>query len=432
MIVLLTGATGLLGRRLTQALLLAGHEVVQVRRHVSEPGNDRQGLPDLRQIEGDFSCDQRTSDWVDRLRGVDVVVNAAGILRESRTQTFSDVHVRGPSALFDACAQAGVRRIVQVSALGADEGARSGYHLSKRAADDHLLALPLSAVVVQPSLLFGPGGASASLFSTLAAMPVVPVPGTGQQMIQPLHVDDAVAVIMALLKDDAPRGRVALVGPTALSLEAFLLTLRQSLGLGTAPVLHVPARLVDIAAWGATWQGNAILDRNTWAMLQRGNTGDPATTRALLGAAPRAPARFVSEAEAPLLQLRAQLAWLVPMLRWTLAVVWIVTAMVSLWVYPVDQSLQLLQRVGAPAVWAPMLLWSAALLNLALGLATLCLHRWRPLWSLQALLIIFYTAVITLRLPEYWAHPYGPLLKNLPMLGLLWLLHELAPRSPPR
>ncbi|MBA4263922.1 MAG: short chain dehydrogenase [Comamonadaceae bacterium] len=429
MLVLLTGATGFLGKRIVQALLLAGHEVIQVRRRASGTGNGQWEQTNPRQIEGDFSRDQQASDWVERLRGVDVVVNAAGILRESAGRTFADVHVRGPCALFEACVLAGVRRVVQVSALGADRAACSVYHLSKRAADDHLLTLPLSAVVVQPSLLFGPGGASASLFSMLAALPVIPVPDRGQQMIQPLHVDDAVRAIVALLREDAPAGRVELVGPTALSLKAFLLTLRQSLGLGVAKVLPVPAGLVDLAAWGASWRRNAVLDSNTWHMLQRGNTGDPVATRVLLGEAPRAPALFFSQAEAPMHRLQAQLAWLLPLLRWSLATVWIATAVVSLWVYPVDQSLQLLQRVGAPPAWGPFLLWSAALLDLALGIAALSLHRWRPLWSLQALLIVFYTVVITLRMPEFWAHPYGPLLKNLPMLGLLFLLHELTPRS---
>ena len=62
--------------------------------------------------------------WLPRLAGVDAVVNAAGLLRESGAQRFDTVHVAAPTALFDACARCGVRRVVQVSALGADAGAR--------------------------------------------------------------------------------------------------------------------------------------------------------------------------------------------------------------------------------------------------------------------------------------------------------------------
>ncbi|MCV5949169.1 NAD(P)H-binding protein, partial [Escherichia coli] len=90
------------------------------------------------------------------LAGVDAVVNAAGLFRQTRTARFADVHVRGPCALFTACAKAGVARVVQISALGADEAARSAYHLSKKEADDFLLRLPLaSAAVAQPSLVYG-------------------------------------------------------------------------------------------------------------------------------------------------------------------------------------------------------------------------------------------------------------------------------------
>jgi nucleoside-diphosphate-sugar epimerase len=428
-IVLLIGATGFLGSHLSQAMLAAGHEVIHVRRRT------RAGrmAPGLRCIPGDFAVDHQPADWVARLQGVDVVVNAAGILRESRSQRFEAIHVRGPCALFDACVQAGVRRVVQVSALGADASARSAYHHSKRTADEHLLRLPVSAAVVRPSLLYGPGGTSARLFSLLAALPLLPVPGKGQQMIQPLHVEDAVRAILALLPEKACQGRVDLVGPAPLSLKDFLLTLRQSLGLGPALVFPVPEMVVGVAARVASWSPHAVLDRDTWCMLQRGNTGDATTIRALLGHAPRAPSNFVSPAEAPSQRVAAQLDWLLPMLRLSLATVWVVTAVVSLAVFPRSQSLLLVHQAGVPPAWAPLFLWSAGLLDLLLGVATLCLHRWRALWVLQALLIVFYTVVITWQLPEFWAHPYGPVLKNLPMLGVLWLLYALAPnRTAPR
>ena len=435
MVILLTGATGFLGGHLSRALLAAGHEVIQVRRDGAFPTEQSSGpqteTPRLRHVLGDLATDHRVSDWLARLRGVDVVVNAAGILRESPGQTFQAVHVRGPCALFDACVQAGVRRVVQVSALGADEAASSGYHLSKRVADEYLLGLPVCAVVVQPSLIFGSGGTSAYLFCRLAVLPVVPVPGRGEQLIQPLHVNDAVRAMLALLGPRAPRGRLPLVGPAALSLKDFLLTLRGALGLPPARVLSVPEGWVDMLAKAASWRRRALLDADTWSMLRRGNIGDAGPVCRLLGEAPRPATQFVGPDEAPARRATAQLGWLLPMLRLALATVWLVTAYVSLAVFPRDESLALLVRSGVPAAWAPLFLWGAALLDLLLGIATLALHRWRPLWLVQAALIAFYTMVITLRLPEYWAHPFGPLLKNLPVLAMLWVLYELAPRAAP-
>ncbi|HSX91645.1 MAG TPA: SDR family oxidoreductase [Hydrogenophaga sp.] len=432
MVILLVGATGFLGRRLARALLAAGHEVVQVQRRLSGPSSAGETEhARLRRLQGDFTTDHRIGDWLPRLQGVDAVINAAGILRESGQQTFEALHVRGPRALFEAAVQAGVRRVLQVSALGANADARSAYHRSKRAADEHLLGLPLAATVVQPALLYGTGGASARLFSRLAVLPWVPVPGSGRQEVQPLHVDDAVQALLALLDDGAPLGRVEFAGPQAMGLSDFLLTLRRALGLPPTRVVPIPQAWVSAAAWlGSHWPG-ALLDRDTWGMLQRGNTGDAAPVRALLGHPPRPPAAFVERDQAPALRQAAQLEALLPVLRWSLALVWLVTAVVSIAVFPREQSLDLLQRAGVPAAWSPLLLWGAAAFDAVLGVATLFWHRWRPLWGVQAALIAFYTAVITLRLPEFWAHPYGPVLKNLPLLALLWLLHALAPPRPP-
>ncbi|MBW3551704.1 MAG: NAD(P)H-binding protein, partial [Proteobacteria bacterium] len=149
--VLLTGASGFLGTALADALRAAGHELVLAVRQPQPPPHAGDTM-----IAVDFIRDVATEDWRPRLIGVDAVINAVGILREHGTQTFQRVHVEAPRALFEACVQAQVSRVLQISALGADAHAASGYHRSKHAADELLLSLPLSAVVVQPSLIFGP------------------------------------------------------------------------------------------------------------------------------------------------------------------------------------------------------------------------------------------------------------------------------------
>ena len=112
-----------------------------------------------------------------------------------------------------------------------------------------------------------------------------------------------------------------------------------------------------------------------------------------------------------------------PILRLSVAAVWIVTGIVSLGLFPVDESLALLARTGLHGTPARVALYGAAVLDLALGIAVLC---WRSpwLWRAQLVLILGYTAIISWKLPEFWLHPYGPISKNLPMLALLWLLHE--------
>jgi uncharacterized protein YbjT (DUF2867 family) len=426
--ILLTGATGFLGGRLLRELLDAGHRVVCAGRRPPAVEHSRCSWLKL-----EFTATP-AQVWVAHLEDVDAVVNAVGIFREGGDgASFAAVHLRGPQALFDACARAGVVRVVQVSALGADARAQTPFLLSKYEADRHLLALPLDACVAQPSLVFGPGGASSQRFLTLASLPAVPLPGGGRQRIQPIHVDDAAKALRLLV--EAPEGqwrgrRVALVGPRPLTLRDYLLALRGALGLGgRVPLLPVPGALVAVAARVGDWRRDALLDRAAWAMLQRGNTADAAPLAGLLGRAPRGPRHFIPPEQRDAVRTVAQLGWLLPLLRWSLAAVWLVSAFVSVAVFPQAQSFELLARSGVPAGLLPAALWGAAGLDLLLGLLTLApLRSRRWLWAAQIGLILFYSAVIALRLPEFWLHPYAPMVKNLPMLALLVLLWALEPR----
>ncbi len=116
--------------------------------------------------------------------------------------------------------------------------------------------------------------------------------------------------------------------------------------------------------------------------------------------------------------------------RCVLASVWLVTGVVVLCLYPKTDSLALLARVGLHERVAQWLLTASALLDVLLGLLTLCVHR-RWLWRAQAALIVGYTLIITLCLPEFWLHPFGPIVKNLPILLILWSLdRDVAPAQP--
>ncbi|WP_151637132.1 SDR family oxidoreductase [Noviherbaspirillum aerium] len=424
LVVLLTGASGFIGSHLAEALIAARHQVICAVRNPDAP--DARHDPRFRYVAADFTTDFSPSAWLPRLQGVDVVINTVGIIREHGTQTFDAIHVRAPSALFAAAAQCGVRKIVQISALGADDQAQSRYHLSKKSADDFLAGLAVPSFVVQPSLVFGPGGTSARLFTALASLPLIALPGGGHQQVQPVHLDDLIASIMALL--DAPAGqgtRVAIVGPEPMSLRQFLGTLRTALGWRRAHFIAVPMPLVRLGASAGRLLPGSLLDPETLQMLERGNTGSAARITELLGRPPRPVRDFIASQDKAPTRLQAKLAWLLPVLRVSIALVWIVTGIVSFGLYPVEESYALLARTGITGALAPLMLYGAALLDLAFGIGTLVLKRRRWLWLAQFALIAFYTVIISFRLPEFWLHPYGPLLKNLPMLAAIWLLFEL-------
>jgi uncharacterized protein YbjT (DUF2867 family) len=413
--VFLTGASGFLGSHIAQALVRAGHTLV-VAVHRAAPDGVH-----ARTVAVDFVRDTDPTAWRVRLAGVDVVINAVGILREQGAQTFDRLHRDTPRALFDACVEAGVRQVIQVSALGADADARSRYHISKREADDYLARLPIDAAIVQPSLVYGRDGASARLFDTLASLPLIPVPGDGRQCVQPIHVDDVCDAIVALVGRPLRRGtRIPLAGPRPLTLAAFLLRLRSALGFRGGRVVGVPMALVRATAAIGERLPRALLDRETLGMLERGNVAPADAVHALLGRAPRAVEAFVTRDERPAAQARAVLGWQLPLLELALAATWIWTGIVSLGLYPVADSYALLARLSITGGLATTMLYGAAALDLALGVAVLALRppvarRW--MWRVQIAIVLGYTVLISVWIPEFWLHPYGPILKNLPLVA---------------
>lgn len=418
MVILITGATGFIGSRLSAALRAAGHRVIAASRH--------SGTKDS--VAADFTRDFDAETWAPRLAGVDVVINAVGIIREHGAQSFENIHTRAPKALFAACVKAGVRKVIQISALGADTGT-TRYFTSKHAADEYLARLPIAWTIVQPSLVFGFGGSSAAMFTLLASLPVTPLPSGGSQRVQPIHVDDVVAAVQQLIESSEMNGqRVALVGPEPISLKEFLCRLRQRMQLPRPWFVTIPSPVMRAIASVAQFVPGSLLDPETLSMLEAGNTAPPNDTHRLLQRSPRPPEQLIADDQRDVMRREAQLSWLLPMLRISIALIWIWTGIVSLGLYPTQDSYELLARVGISASLAPLMLYGAAVLDLLVGLATLVMRRLGWLWLLQLAVILGYTVIITFKLPEFWLHPYGPLSKNLVMLAAIYLLYTLEPR----
>jgi uncharacterized protein YbjT (DUF2867 family) len=407
--ILLCGADGFVGRHLAESLAAAGHCVVRGVRKPRLPGD----------VTIDFARDMDVDVWLPRLAHIDAVVNAVGILIETPAQPFSALHDRAPRALFDACVLAAVGRVVQISALGADRPL-TPYLASKAAADAHLSRLPLQWAIARPSLVYGDDGASSRFFRGLASLPVIGLPGRGEQMLQPIHIDDFCACVLAMI--EVPGCRIAeLGGPRALSYRQLLATYRRSLGFDEPLWLPIPMALMAAAARMSEWLGQKVLSRDTLAMLVRGNVTQRRDTEDLLGRPPRDPADFIVPARRQALRAESIAAWALPLLRVALAVVWFAAGIVSLEFYPRPQSFALLASIGLTGTTASIALHAASTLDLAMGVLTLARPS-RRLWQAQVLLICVYSLVIAVALPEFWLHPFGPMVKNIPMLAVLAFL----------
>lgn len=270
--ILLTGASGFVGQHLQRALQAAGHVV--------RPVSRRHGL--------DMTRMTHPADWRALLTGIGAVINAVGLIGQTGRQRFDVLHTAAPVALFGACEQAGIRRIVQISALGADAAARSPYHLSKRAADEALSRLDVDGVVLRPALIYGPGGTSDSLLRRLAALPIVPVPGSGRQRLQPVHIDDVVATVLRVLEVAPARHTLDVVGPQIVTFGEWLQALRAAQGLSRARLVQVPRPLAMAVGW-MLQRVLPIAAPDTLRMLDRSGLGDPQAVEQLLGRRLRPP-----------------------------------------------------------------------------------------------------------------------------------------------
>ena len=115
------------------------------------------------------------------------------------------------------------------------------------------------------------------------------------------------------------------------------------------------------------------------------------------------------------------------LLRISLAAVWLLTPLATL-VYPHAQNMALLEPLGLQGTAASTALSAGIALDIVMGILTLInrrdMQKW--LWPSQAIVIIFYSIIIVIFLPEYALHPFGMLIKNLPMLAILWILWQDA------
>ncbi|MDX5364172.1 MAG: SDR family oxidoreductase [Pseudazoarcus pumilus] len=414
--ILICGANGFIGRHLAARLSAAGHTVLRGVRHPA--GSD--------EVAMDFACDDDPALWRARLQGVDAVVNAVGILIESTGRRFDAIHASTPRALFTACAELPELRTVQISALGVERGS-TDYFRSKLVADEYLSSYSRNWAILRPSLVYGTDGASSRLFRTLASLPLIALPGTGEQPLQPVHVDDLCDCALNLLEAGTPPNRSHdIAGPRALTYRELLACYRRALGLPPPRFIHIPMALVRATARLGERLPQRVLSRDTLAMLEAGNTTSANATEGLLGRAPRAPEHFIPRDSADVLRLDAVSRWTTPLLHAALATMWFAAGIVSLLQHEV--SLALLASLGLSGASAVAVLVAASMLDLALGLATL-LRPSRALWLSQTLLVAVYSMIISVWLPEHWLHPFGPIVKNLPILAMLLMLYARSPRN---
>ncbi|HET9149027.1 MAG TPA: complex I NDUFA9 subunit family protein [Alphaproteobacteria bacterium] len=217
------GGSGFIGRYVVQRIARTGARVaVAVRdtegaQFVRMFGHVGQVLP--------VPCDVTRSDTIaPALQGSDAAVNLVGILYQQGRQRFDEVHRKAAGGIAEAARAAGLKRLVHLSAIGADPRAGSAYARSKGLGEEAVRTAFSGATILRPSVVFGPEDDFFNRFARLARIaPALPLFGGGRTKFQPVYVADVADAVAAALADKASRGRTyELGGPAVLTFEEVL------------------------------------------------------------------------------------------------------------------------------------------------------------------------------------------------------------------
>lgn len=261
-IVTIFGGSGFIGRHLVRALARRGYRIRAAVRRPDLAGH-LQPLGSVGQIHAVQANLRYPASVAQAIEGADAVVNLVGILAPSGRQTFDAVQADGAEAVARATRDAGIRTLVHMSAIGADADSSSDYARTKASGEAAALTAVDEAVVLRPSVVFGPEDQFFNRFAALARLlPIIPLPGGGSTRFQPVFVGDVAEAAARAVDSTVAGGRVYELGGPRVA------TLREVVDYILAETQR--RRLIAALPWGlANLQAGAmeIADKLTLGLL---------------------------------------------------------------------------------------------------------------------------------------------------------------------
>lgn len=264
------GGSGFLGRYVVRALAKRGYRIrVPVRR--PDLAGFLQPLGYVGQIQV-IQANVRYPQSVERaVAGSDAVVNLVGILAPGGRQTFEALHMAGARSIAAATARAG-GRLVHVSAIGADPNSASHYAATKGEGELAVHAAVPEAVILRPSLVFGPEDEFFNRFASLARLfPALPLIGGGVTRFQPVFVGDVAAAAQRAVDGKAKSGAIyELGGPEVRTFRELLELMQQEIGV-RRPLVPLPFALAGLCARVTEFLPGAPLTSDQVELLRHDN-----------------------------------------------------------------------------------------------------------------------------------------------------------------
>ena len=283
------GGSGFIGRYVVKRLAAAGWRVaVPVRR--IEQAKFLKPMGAVGQIVPVATSVSDPDSVAAAVNGADVVINLVGILHESGQQGFDAIHQQGAMHVARAAEAAGVERLIQISAIGADNESKSAYARSKAAGELAAKEAFPEVTILRPSVVFGPEDNFLNMFAWMASIsPCLPLIGGGETRFQPIYVGDvADAVMSAIQRDDAKGKTYELGGPTVYSFRELIEFLLKEIRRKRL-LVPIPFGIARIKAAVLELLPKPLLTRDQVTMLESDNVVAPgAATLAHLGVTPTA------------------------------------------------------------------------------------------------------------------------------------------------
>jgi NADH dehydrogenase len=272
--IFVTGATGFVGHAVVRALLAHGFLV----RCLVRPGSEAllKGFESIDRVPGDVLAPDGLSPSVE---GCAAVIHLVGIIREQRASgvTFDRLHTEATANMLGVARQAGVKRFIQMSAVGTRSGAVSRYHRTKWQAEEVVRASELDWTIIRSSLIFGPGDEFISVLARMIRrLPAVPVLGDGQYQIQPVAVEQIAEGFARALRLPMTVGQTYEVGgPQPYRVVDLLDQIGLALGVARVRKLHIPLGLIKTMTRVFGWVPFFPVTMDQIIMLEEGNVTDP-------------------------------------------------------------------------------------------------------------------------------------------------------------
>jgi len=290
--VLVTGATGFVGREITRQLQASGHVSRLLVREASAP--PARALASCHAVEVHTGDVLIANTLAPAFVNCDAVIHLVGIISEVGRQTFERVHTDATRNVLASAKQAGVKRFIHMSALGTRADAQSRYHQTKWAAEQSVRESGLDWTIFRPSIIYGPGDGFVNLFARLSRfLPVLPLIGGGWTRFQPIPVADVARCFVGALLEPSSIGQtVDLCGNETLTLREIVDRILEVTGRRRIK-LPLPFAVAKVQGAVAEFLFNTLLgkspplNRDQVTMLREDNVGNGEPARNLFKLPPR-------------------------------------------------------------------------------------------------------------------------------------------------